>query len=151
MRRIFMLIGILYFANLHAFTCFFSFVKDSCWKDYAVTVVATDILTGKEVVTVTIDKGQMWSRKEFTCHSSQSFEFISTFTPVIWDKDAGKKYPGKSSWTLPAKIDEGKTAWNLTVCFPKEFSEVPVPPTSGSECKCMGDTLPPVDAPKKQS
>jgi len=132
-----------------AVTCFYSFMKDNCWTNYDVTVDVTDAVTGDALVHLTVPSGTSWGRETFACHPSQSLDFKATFTPVIWKNDAGKVYHGKSSWTLPPKVDEGKTAWNLTVCFPSEFSGVPMPPTASGECKCLPEQLPAVKAPEK--
>ena len=132
-----------------AFTCFLTLVKNSCWVDYNVNVDVTDASTSKSILTGTVLKGKLWSRTKFACEAGQAFNYTATFSPIIWESDKGKHYPGKSTWSLPAEIKKGDTAWNITVCYPEEFSEVPYPITNVTKCVCNNQNLPPVPAPEK--
>jgi len=138
---------ILLASSSRASDCYFSLVKGACWKDYTVTVDIMDAVSGKKLVSVTIPENKVWGREKFSCSASQSLSFDAYFTPTIWEADKNKHYSGKSTWMLPAKLEKGKTAWNVTLCFPREFSEVPAPPTATNDCACEIDKLPPLILP----
>ena len=131
MHRLLMLLVSACFAmQAQAFPCFLTMVKDSCWSDYNVTIAAMDATTGKQITSVLIPQGKSWTRVQFT--------------PVFWENDKGKSYAGQRQWTLPEAIKEGDTAWNITMCYPAQFSQVPLPPGANSNCKCNMDEIPPV-------
>lgn len=132
-----------------AYTCFFNFVKDSCWTDYDVTVDVTNAATSKKLFSLSVPKGQSWARKQFSCDAAESFNYSASFSPVFWQSDEGKHFSGKRTWTLPQTMTKGDTAWVITVCFPEQFSEVPLPPTANSKCVCDIQSIPPVIPPKK--
>ena len=136
-------------SQVSAFTCFLTLVKDSCWTDYDVTVNMGDATTGKPVLTLSVPKGKSFSRQEFTCNAGQVFNYKASFSPIFWQADKGKIFPGKRTWSLPDTIKKGDTAWNITICYPSEFSEIPLPPTATANCKCDTQNLPPVPAPAK--
>lgn len=132
-----------------ASTCFITFVKDSCWTDYNLTIAVTDASTSKQLLSVSVPKGIPWVRKTFSCEAGESFNYAATFSPVFWATDKGKVFRGTRTWTLPQTMEKGATAWDITVCYPEQFSEVPLPPTGGSHCKCDTQSIPPVIPPKK--
>lgn len=127
-----------------AFPCFVTLVKDSCWTDYNVTVTIATAQTGKQVASVIVPQGQSWVRQSFTCQPGESLAFSAIFDPVFWENDKGKVYPGQSNWQLPQAIKKGETAWNINVCYPSEFAEVPLPPQANGSCKCITENIPPV-------
>lgn len=135
----------------NAYHCFITLVKDSCWTNYDVSVNMRDASTGKSVTNVSIPKGKSWTRQPFECEASQGLDFSATFSPVFWQSDKGKHYSGTKTWTLPSSMNKGDTAWNVTICYPEGFAEVPLPPTAGSHCTCDTKSLPPVEAPKSAS
>ena len=132
-----------------AYTCFFTLVKDSCWTNYNVTVDVSNASTSKTLFSVSVPKGTSWTRKKFSCDAAESFNYSATFSPAFWQTDKGKHFSGKRTWTLPQKMKQGDTAWDITVCYPEEFSEVPFPPTADSKCQCDTTSIPPVIPPKK--
>lgn len=133
-----------------SYPCFFTFVKDSCWTDYDVNVSVVDASNNKHVVTVSIPKGKSWARKKTRCNGGESFDYAATFSPVFWQSDEGRQFRGKRTWTLPQHMSKGDTAWDITVCYPEQFAEVPLPPTAGANCKCDFQSIPPVKPPKKR-
>lgn len=143
------LMGLSFSFEALAFTCYFTLVKNSCWKNYDVTVELMNASSSKSMVKTTAPKGKDWIRTQFTCEPNQAFNYHATFLPIIWDADKGKVYPGKSTWSLPPQIKKGDTAWNITMCFPEEFAEVPYPLDATGNCKCDNQHLPPVTAPEK--
>lgn len=139
------LCGMWFVANVWSFNCFITIVKDTCWTDYNVTVDVLDAdNANQKLVTVIVPTGSAWNRQKFSCKPSQKLKFQARFTPVFWKKDAGKVYNGTNYWILPDKPSPDETAWNLTICYPKQFSEVPFPPTGGGNCKCETKKVPPV-------
>jgi hypothetical protein len=134
-----------------AITCFFTLMKDSCWTDYDVTVKVVDASNKKPLTNITVPKGKSWNRVTFTCDEGQSFNYSATFTPTFWKADEGKVFPGNRTWMLPEKLQKGDTAWNITLCYPEQFSEVPMPPTAAGSCVCDAKKIPPVTPPKKAS
>lgn len=133
-----------------SFTCYFTLAKDSCWvKKYTVTVNVIDEKTSKVLTTVTVPADTPWARQEFSCEPSQELKFTATFTPIIWAKDKDTVYPGQDFRNLPAAIKPGETAWNISVCYPSFFAEVPLPPDATTKCKCDFSSIPP-PKPKKQ-
>ncbi len=127
-----------------AFPCFVTLVKDSCWIDYNVTVTVMNAQTGKQVASLIAPQSQSWVRQSFTCQPGDSLTFSAIFTPVFWESDKGKVYPGQSNWQLPQEIKKTEAAWNINICYPSEFSEVPLPPEANGSCKCITDNIPPV-------
>ncbi len=74
--------------------------------------------------------------------------YCDQFSPVFWEQDEGKIYSGIHDWHLPKSIKKDEKAWNITVCYPKDFSAVPMPPEAKSQCGCIRDNIPPVEPPK---
>jgi len=137
------------FANsLWAFTCYYTLVKDSCWTQYNVSVEVIDAKTQKVIINPSIPAGTSWVREKFTCSPAQSFMFRAQFAPIFWENDKGKTYSSKRFWPMPNTINEGDSAWDIPVCYPADFSQVPLPPTATGNCKCDFSTIPAI--PPKQ-
>ncbi len=139
-----LLIGVSVSVQAYAFPCFITMVKDSCWTKYNVTVNVFDASNDKQVVTVLIPSESSWARQAFSCEPQQKLKFQAQFTPVFWEHDAGKTYDAEHYWTMPEEIKKGETAWNITICYPREFSGVPFPPEGTNDCKCDTASIPPV-------
>jgi len=131
-----------------AFTCYYTLAKDNCWKAYDVTVDVMDGTTGAILTTITIPKGELWSRKEFSCEPLQVLIYSARFAPIFWEKDKGKSYPSTNSWPMPETIHPGDSAWNISVCYPADFAAVPMPPQATNSCKCDFSSIPQIP-PKK--
>ncbi len=144
MRKLLGLLWGVFSTQLYAFPCFVTLVKNTCWTDYNVTINVTNADTTAPILSATIPQGQSWVRKKFDCQPREALSFSATFTPVIWQNEAKKIYPGGHNWFLPEAVMKDVTAWNLTICFPKEFSEVPLPPTALNNCECKTDDIPPI-------
>ncbi|WP_173236801.1 hypothetical protein [Legionella antarctica] len=128
-----------------SFPCYYTLVKDSCWTKYNVSVDVIDPVTSSKLLTVTVPSGKSWVRETFDCHAAQGLIYIAKFNPVFWKNDAGKTYQGLRNWFLPGAINPGDTAWTIPVCYPKDFSEVPLPPEADGNCKCDFSVIPPVE------
>jgi hypothetical protein len=148
-RHKFLLIsGLLFSSQLLAFQCYFTLVKSNCWADYSVTVNVVDVANNNTVLTIVAPKGQLWARQLFTCQSSQEFLYKATFEPYIWENEKGEVYNAINYWTLPSAIKAGESAWEISVCYPKAFSAVPLPPKATNNCACDFSQVPAIP-PKK--
>lgn len=141
-RLIILSLSLIFSSSIWSFKCFYTLAKDSCWKDYNVSVEVTDSNTLKKLFTVDIPAGTMWVRKEFTCTASQGFLYVAKFTPSFWESEKDKPYPALRNWTLPSQINPGDLAWTLSVCFPGDFSQVPLPPKARGNCQCDFKSIP---------
>ncbi|MDP3704564.1 MAG: hypothetical protein Q8R24_01475 [Legionellaceae bacterium] len=138
------LMGCAFSTKMYAFTCYITIVKDSCWKKYNVIVKATNGTSGAEAVSVTVPAGEPWARQTFECAAGETLALEAQFNPVFWESDEGRKFPAQRYWKLPTEIESGVTGWNVTVCYPKWFSNVPSLPDAAENCKCDTDSIPPV-------
>ncbi len=125
-----------------AFTCYYTLAKDNCWTDYTVTVDVINSKTGSPLTTVTVPKGEQWSRQMFECEPDLKLMYTARFSPVFWQSDIGKTYSAQNFWSLPSKINPGDSAWNVSVCYPADFSQVPMPPQAIASCKCDFTSIP---------
>jgi hypothetical protein len=135
--------------NLFAFPCYLSVVKSSCWNDYNVSIDLIDVSNEKNITHVAIPQDKLWGRESFECSPRQTFRFEAQFNPDIWENDAQKKFKGKRYWSLPLSTDQA-VAWNITICYPDDFSEVPTPRVAG-KCGCDRSILPTLPIPDKKS
>lgn len=135
----------LIYSKSWAFSCFFTFVKDSCWKSYDVTVTVTDPNTEKNILTLTVPKNTAWGRVAFDCEPNEKMFYNATFSPTFWEGTEGHVYRAKQFWMLPKAPNPGETAWEVKVCYPRDFAEVPFPPTAmNGNCKCDFNSIPPI-------
>lgn len=143
--RIFTLIlGLFSIATSWSFTCYYTLAKDSCWTKFNVSVDVMDAAEEKKIMTVPVPAGTPWVRQAFECNPKQGLHFIAQFSPVFWEGDKGKKYQGSRNWFLPEEIHSGAKAWTISLCFPTDFLEVPLPPKADSQCKCDFTVIPEV-------
>ena len=134
--------SLIYCSAIWSFTCYFTLVKDSCWTKYNVSVDVVDDDKSTVLTTVNVPAGTPWIRQKFTCEAKQKLMYKARFTPVFWQSDVGKTYSADRYWFMPGTINPGDTAWNIPVCFPANFSEVPFPPDAKGNCKCDFSTIP---------
>lgn len=137
-------IGVGLTAQVHSFPCFITMIKDSCWTNYNLTVTVNNATTGKTVTTVSVPQGTSWARQQFDCQPADVLSYSAIFNPVFWQNDEGKTYAGQNETILPKAIGQGETAWNINLCYPAQFSEVPMPPEADSHCKCVTEGIPPI-------
>ena len=128
----------------YAASCYLTLVKDSCWKMYDVTVDIRDAETDKKLGSILIPMGTAWGRQPFECTGGETLALFAQFSPVFWSTDEGKVFSGQRYWKLPDKFNPGEVAWNVTVCFPKYFANVPMPPDATPHCVCELDKIPKV-------
>lgn len=132
----------------YAFPCYLTFIKNSCWKNYTVTVDVIDTKNNKKMATITVPINGQWARGQFECASTQTFGFVASFSPSIWESDVGKTYNATHYWSPPVGVVAGEVAWNIGMCFPNDFSEVPMPPDSTGKCVCDKSNIPPIEVKK---
>lgn len=149
MKYIGVLLGLFLSAQGYAFNCYLTMVKAECWKAYDLTVEASDAATGKAIKTVMVPEDNLWSREAFECRPGTTISLVAQFSPVFWTGQENKTYPGKRFWKLPNKIRRGETGWNVTVCYPKDFSDVPAPPDANINCTCDLKSIPKIEPPPK--
>lgn len=131
-------------AQVQAFPCYITMVKDKCWVDYDVSVNVVDVMNEKLITTMLIPVGKSWERFQFSCNERQTVLFKATFSPAIWESDEDKVYYGKRFWSFPDEIREGHTAWNMTICYPEHFAGTPSPVYLPGGCGCDTSGIPAV-------
>ena len=146
-RALLMAMGLGLSLQAHAFTCYLTLVKDSCWKNYTVHVDVIDANVDKVLTSISVPAGKVWNRIEFECQPSLKMLYAATFSPIFWESDKGKKFYAKRYWTLPDAPKPNESAWDIRVCYPERFSEVPFPPDAIGNCTCDYTDIPDV-APK---
>lgn len=129
-------------ANAHAVTCYITMVKASCWKDYDLTVNITDAENGKELGEITVYEGDLWKREKFDCKAAETLALVAKFSPTLWEDDADKEYKATRFWKLPKEPGKDAIGWNVTVCYPEWFADVPTPPKSSGDCACDMSAVP---------
>lgn len=122
--------------HVFAFTCYVTFMKGNCWKDYDVTIYVKDGASEKVITQGTLEKNTLWNRKSFDCQPSQFLGFSATFSPKIWKNNKKSMYYKKSFVYLPEEVKKNASAWEVPICFSQNFSEVPIPPQATTECGC---------------
>ena len=140
--------GFLYAFPGWAFDCYYTLVKDSCWTKFNVTVDVVDAVTSRPLTTVTIPAGEVWKREKFACEPHQKLSYKAHFSPEIWQGDEQKTFNGLKFWELPQAIKTNETAWNVEVCYPKQFLSVPLPPDVIGNCKCEFSAVTPLKTQK---
>ena len=143
MRKLYLLcLNLLVTINAHAFPCFITVAKDSCWTNYDVTVRVIDAHTNQQFGQIILPKGKSVAVLSFQCDPSQVFMLNAQFSPIIWQNDAGKMYSSQSYLTLPSAVKPGEVGWNFSTCYPSDFAGVPMPPTATNSCKCDFSSAP---------
>ena len=112
-------------------------MKSKCWQKHNVHIKVIDNVTANLVVKqITIPKDKLWVRKEFDCQPKQGLIYESRFDPYIWKTDQDKVYNTKLIWFLPKKVQKKIAAWNIPICFPTNFLDVPILPDVATHCDC---------------
>lgn len=144
-KRWFLALGFLMIAGQgFAFPCYFTLAKDNCWTDYEVNLTLSDADTNQVITTFTVAKGESWKRQPFSCQPGQRLTYQATFNPVFWQGDQGKIYPAQRFLSLPAAIGKDQSGWDIPICFPAAFSEVPFPPKAAGNCRCDFSAIQPI-------
>lgn len=148
MRRLLLVLfgsGLIFQA--HAFPCYITMVKDSCWSNYNVSVDVIDVATEKLIDTLLLPKGTSWVRREMTCLPKQTVMLKATFSPVFWESDVGKVFSGQRYWSFPEINKASVSALGMTICYATDFAEVPLPPDASGHCICDTSNIPAMKQP----
>ena len=130
-----------------AFTCYLTVMKSPCWKDFNINIHAKDQANNKQLVKAqALDKNKFWNRVKFDCNPKQALIFYAKFNPTIWEDAKDKSYFGKHMWYLPYAVDPEISAWNIPICYPVDFTDVPIPPSGNGNCNCdeVAKNIPPI-------
>jgi hypothetical protein len=138
----FAILGMTSWLSLFAFPCTYTLVKDTCWADYEVNISVYDVMDSKPMFSVAIPKGKTWMRHEMDCKFNQSINYSATFSPAIWKGRENEVFHATRTWTLPKKVKPGDSAWEIRLCFPRDFAKVPLPPTATANCVCDYKSVP---------
>ncbi|MCX7115621.1 MAG: hypothetical protein NTW08_06925 [Gammaproteobacteria bacterium] len=130
------------FGQAFSFPCYVTVLKDSCWTNYDVQVMVMDGVQKKQLLAVSVPKGQAYQRQKFECSARQELAFNATFQPVIWENEKGMVYPAKQFVFLPEAVNKDDKAWNIPICFSSAFTKVPMPPAATGQCVCDFATVP---------
>ena len=125
-----------------AFDCYFTVAKDNCWSNYQITASVSDAQSHQTLTSLTVPQGQSYGRQLFNCQPGQTLMFTASFSPAIWEGENNKQYNGEQFWVLPAKINAKQSAWEVPVCFSKDFADVPYPQGATSNCACDFKSIP---------
>ncbi len=134
--------------DIYALPCYLTVVKSDCWNDYDVNIRMVDMSNEKMLVDIQVPQDKLWMRQSFECRPQQTVRFGAQFTPSIWENEKEKTYSGKRYWSMPTSIDNA-AAWSVTLCYPDDFSSVPMPPNATHKCHCDKSVVPPI--PDKKS
>jgi hypothetical protein len=146
MKKGLVLLGLNIFliSKVWAFPCYLTVVKGRCWvEDYDVNVTVQDASNQKTITTINVAKGKPWARASFECAPSQTLQYFATYSPSIWQNE-DKSYKAKKYSVLDSEIDPTDVAWSLQICYPDDFSNVPLPPKAGADCSCDVKNIPEV-------
>lgn len=146
-----LLLSLLLSSQVHAVKCYFTLVKENCWKSYDLTVDVLDAKTRKVKATLMVPENRLWYRQEFECKPGDTLALVAKFSPIFWAGDENKTFSGQRYWKLPETVKPGETGWNVTVCFPKSFANVPLPPDATGSCTCDVASIPKPDPEKIES
>jgi hypothetical protein len=140
------ILGVSLFAvNAMAFPCFITMIKGKCWKNYSVKIDVLDSVDNSVLMSIDVPKEKSWERLYFDAKPKQRFILQATYSPSFWATEKDVKYHAKRYWALPEKLKTGIIAWNVDVCFPDDFSGVPMPPDAGQDCSCDKKDIPAVN------
>ena len=148
MKYIILLLSILMSTQVQAIKCYLTMVKGNNWKAYDLTVDLLDAGTGKKKLTTLIAEGDLWSRDEFECKPGETLSLEAKFSPAFWAGQEDKIYKGKHFRKLPNAIQPGEAGWNVTLCFPRDFSDVPSPPDANTNAECDLNAIPKIEPQK---
>ncbi len=138
-----LLLNLIFICKANAVSCYITMVKASCWKDYDLYVTVKNSETGDKLGDITVSKGNLWNRKEFICKPGMTLGLEAKYVPEIWKGDKDKVFPSTRFWSLPKETNNTDAiGWNVTVCYPQSFSDVPLPPDATADCTCDMQAIP---------
>jgi|GEM_PF-741500 len=130
------LVLLLFAGQAFAVNCKIIVAKNTCWNNYEIKVRMLDALTLKEYAVIDVPKGQHYTVKEMQCESGKQVFFRASFKPVIWQNQKGDFYQTKRFWDVPQALVKDAKHWEVKLCFPRDFDNVPIPPGDLHDCQC---------------
>lgn len=118
------------------FDCDIRLTKSNCWYDREVRV---QVINGAnlEVETMhTISADKKYLVIPLNCNKVHRFTLKAAFDPPIWDDDKGRWFNSQRMWVVPNFIPVEQKQWVAEVCFPDDFSGVPLPLEDFTQCEC---------------
>lgn len=138
-----LLMTYIFVCKANALDCYITVVKASCWKNYDVHVTVNNAETGLKLGEITIYEGKLWGREKFTCNPGITLALEANYSPDIWSGDKDRVFKAIRFWKLPkAPSNADATGWNVTVCYPKWFANIPTPPDATANCECDIQSVP---------
>lgn len=137
-----LVLGLLISFEAWSLTCYITMAKDNCWKDYNVSVEVRSGETTKQIMVLDIPKGKNFARQSFECKPRDTFYYVATFSPVIWERQTGQKYQAKRIWMIPFNIPSDYVLWEVKACYAEDFAQVPIPPEGNADCRCDFSNIP---------
>lgn len=119
-----------------SFQCAVELVKATCWKDYDVSVHVVSSTWPNIENKLTIPKGKMMAKREFSCRAMDSVSANASFSPAIWENAGNEKYRQKKRWFVPNDLPAGSDTFLIEICFPRDFAGVPLPLGDARNCGC---------------
>lgn len=145
MPAIFLIFLICFSSLSHAIQCYITAAKGKCWAHYDVHIEAINAANNGHLSSLNILGSMTWDRQKFPCQTQgATLNFVGKFDPVIWDDDQDRSYMAKSFKQVPELTYNPSSALEITICFNKDFSEVPIPPEFNGSCDCDFSVIPPV-------
>ncbi len=143
MRQILAVLLVFLTTETFAMQCYLTLMQGKCWHGYKITISAVDSISGDELIKpVTLEgkKGdsndKFWKRVPFECKAKQGISLKASFSPPIWSADKDKAYPGSETIYLPETVKKDIFAWNVPICYPSAFENIPLPPSADANCDC---------------
>ncbi len=138
-----LLLNFIFMCKANALSCYITIVKDSCWKNYDLYVTVNNAETGAKLGEIAVYQGKQWGRAKFDCTPGITLELEAKYSPDIWSGDSEKVFKAIRFWKLPKKPTNAEAlGWNVSVCYPKWFADVPMPPDASGDCKCDMQAVP---------
>ena len=132
-------------SQIWAVQCYFTIAKSPCWKDYDIDVTLMDMDTQQVLQTIRVAKDSPYQRVNVECTPAEVFSAYAQFSPVVWEQDKDKKFPGVRFWAMPRTPPAPGAVWEIDICYPGHFSGVPLPRTDIKDCGCDFSHIPALD------
>ncbi len=130
--------------NLLAASCLLTAVKPACWANYTVFINILDAQTQRKLTDITLSTDKLWNRVRFECEPGQRLAYQASFKPAIWQGQEHAIYQAQKFWLLPTNKALPAQTWEIQLCFPTAFAEVPMPPLGNQPCACDFKAIPTV-------
>ncbi|MEE9452204.1 MAG: hypothetical protein V3V61_05545 [Gammaproteobacteria bacterium] len=118
-------------------SCYVKFMKAQCWTEQRVTLHFIEAIEfeGKDKITLPANKFSV--RHKFKCDDYDTITFATNFAPPIWEGEEDSWYQSKQVFAVP-KDQPTDEDWEISLCFPYDFSSVPdIPDSDLQACQCV--------------